>query len=348
MSARPPRRLLGLLTAALAIPLTWAGTAAAADEVNVYSSRHYDSDRALYDAFTKETGIRVRLIEGNADQLIERIRNEGANSPADVFITVDAARLARAAEAGILQPFRSAVVESRIPAALRDANGQWFAVSTRARVVMYDKERGRPEGLTRYEDLADPRFRGQICIRSASHPYNTSLTASILSANGPEKTEAWAQGFTANLARPPQGGDRDQFRAIPAGQCRLAISNTYYLAAIGASERAEDKALFARIGVIFPNQGADDRGTHVNISGAGLVKGAPNPAAAGRFLEFLTTPAAQAAFALGNMEYPAVAEAPLHPVLEQMGSFRPEPVDAERTNTFAGPALQIMQRAGWR
>ncbi|MDN3567852.1 extracellular solute-binding protein [Paeniroseomonas aquatica] len=346
MPACPPRRLLGLAAAAL---LAWgARPAAAAGEVNLYSSRHYDSDRALYEAFTKETGIRVRLIEGDADQLIERIRNEGANSPADVFITVDAARLARAANAGVLAPFRSGVIEARIPAGLRDPEGMWFAVSKRARVVMYDRERGAPEGLTRYEDLAEPRFKGQICVRSSSHPYNTSLAASILAADGAERTEAWARGFAANLARPPQGGDRDQFRALPAGQCRLAIANTYYLAAIGASERPEDKALFARIGVIFPNQGEGDRGTHVNVSGAGLVKTAPNRAAATRFLEYLTGDSAQATFALGNMEYPAVAAAPLHPALAAMGSFRPEPVDAERTNTNAGPALQIMQRAGWR
>ncbi len=346
MPVRPTRRLLAL--AASACLAAWSGPAASANEVNLYSSRHYDSDRALYEAFSKETGIRVRLIEGDADQLIERIRNEGANSPADVFITVDAARLARAASSGILQPLRSPVIEQRIPAALRDGQGLWFAVSTRARVIMYDKERGTPEGLARYEDLADPRFRGQICVRAASHPYNTSLGASILAANGPERTEEWAKGFAANLARPPQGGDRDQFRAIPAGQCGLAIANTYYLAAIGASERAEDKALFSRIGVIFPNQAPGDRGTHVNISGAGLVKTAPNREAAVRFLEYLTSGPAQERFALGNMEYPAVADAPLHPALRAMGSFRPEPVDAERTNANATQALQIMQRAGWR
>ena len=345
MPSCPPRRLFGLMAATL---LAWTGPAAAAEEVNLYSSRHYDSDRALYDAFTKETGIRVRLIEGDADQLIERIRNEGANSPADVFITVDAGRLARAAGAGILEPFRSSLVERRIPAGLRDPEGMWFAVSKRARVIMYDKQRGAPEGLTRYEDLADPRFRGQVCVRSSNHPYNLSLAASILAADGAERTEAWARGLAANLARPPQGGDRDQFRAIPAGQCQLAIANTYYLAAIGGSDRPEDQALFARIGVIFPNQGADDRGTHVNISGAALVKTAPHRAAAGRFLEFLTGDTAQATFALGNMEYPAVPDAPLHPVLQAMGRFRAEPVDAERTRNFAGPALQIMQRAGWR
>ena len=347
---RVSRRLIAglLLLAAAAVAGAPPASAQQQGEVNLYSSRHYDSDRALYDAFTRETGIRVRLIEGDADQLIERIRNEGANSPADVFITVDAARLARAADAGLLQPFRSQSVESRVPAGLRDQDRMWFAVSQRARVVMYDKEKGPPQGLARYEDLADPKFRGQICARSAAHPYNVSLAASILAANGPEKTEEWARGVVANMARPPQGGDRDQFRAIPAGQCGLAIANTYYLAAIGASERAEDKALFARIGVVFPNQAPGDRGAHVNISGAGLVKTAPNRDAAARFLEFLVTDKAQEMFALGNMEYPAVAEAPLHPALRALGSFRGEPVDAARTNAHAPQALQIMQRAGWR
>lgn len=342
---RPHRRILGLLAAGLALGVA---TAAEAQEVNLYSSRHYDSDRALYEAFTKETGIRVRLIEGDADQLIERIRNEGANSPADVFITVDAARLARAAEAGIMQPVRSEVIDRRVPAGLRDANGMWFAVSQRARVIMYDKQRGVPQGLTRYEDLADPKFRGMLCVRSGNHPYNISLGASLLAADGPEATETWARGVVANMARPPQGGDRDQFRAIPAGQCQLAISNTYYLAAFGASQRDEDQALFRRIGVIFPNQAPGDRGAHVNISGAGMVRTAPHRADAQRFLEFLVSDKAQEMFALGNMEYPAVAEAPLHPALTAMGSFRSEPVDATRTNANAGPALQIMQRAGWR
>lgn len=332
-----------LLLSALAVP---AG--AQAQDVHVYSSRHYDTDRAIYEAFTRESGIRVRLIEGDADQLIERVRSEGANSPADVFITVDAARLARAAEAGILQPFPSAVVQARVPQALRDAGGMWFAVTQRARVLMYDKQDGAPAGLARYEDLSDPRFRGQVCARSSNHPYNLSLAASILAADGPTATEDWAKGVAANLARPPAGGDRDQFRAIPSGQCRIAIANTYYLAAFGASDRAEDKALFNRIGVIFPNQAAGDRGTHVNISGAGLVKIAPNREQAAKLLEFLTGDQAQQMFALGNMEYPAVPDAPLHPALQAMGQFRAEPVDAARTNRFSAQALQILQRSGWR
>lgn len=360
MIARPAR--LASRRAVLALAVAAAGllpaaglraqaqptAAAGSGEVHVYSSRHYDSDRQLYEGFTRATGIRVRLIEGDADQLIERIRTEGANSPADVFITVDAARLARASGAGILQPFASRAIAERVPPALRAADNTWFAIAQRARVIMYDKEAGVPQGLARYEDLADPRFRGMICVRSGAHPYNTSLGASILAADGPERTEEWAKGVVANMARPPQGGDRDQFRAIPSGQCKLAIANTYYLAGVGASQRPEDQALFRRIGVIFPNQAEGDRGTHVNISGAGLVRTAPNRAAAERFLEYLTSDEAQQVVALGNMEYPAVPDAPLHPALQAMGRFRAEPVDAAKTNANAPQALQIMQRAGWR
>lgn len=317
-------------------------------EVAVYSARHYDTDRQLYDAFTRETGIRVRLIEGDADQLVERIRTEGANSPADVLITVDAARLARAREAGVTQPHGSALIDQRVPAGLRDADGHWFAVSRRARVIMYDKQRGAPQGLARYEDLADPRFRGMICVRAANHPYNVSLAASILAADGPEATEAWARGVAQNMARPPQGGDRDQFRAIPSGQCQIAISNTYYLAAFGASQDPADRALFERIGVIFPNQAPGDRGAHVNVSGAALVKTSPHRENAVRFLEFLTTPEAQQILALGNMEYPVVDGVPLHPALAAMGSFRGEAIRASQSAHNAAEALRIMQRAGWR
>ncbi len=348
MTATAPRRLM--LAALLMAAPAFAPAAQAQNrgEVAVYSARHYDTDRRLYDAFTRETGIRVRLIEGDADQLVERIRTEGANSPADVLITVDAARLARAKDAGVTQGVRSAVLEERVPAGLRDAEGHWFAVSQRARVIMYDKTRGVPQGLARYEDLASDRFRNQICVRAANHPYNVSLAASILAADGQEATEAWARGVAANLARPPQGGDRDQFRAIPPGQCTLAISNTYYLGHFGASENPADRALFERIGVIFPNQGAGDRGTHVNISGVALIRTSPNRDNAVRFMEYMTTAEAQQIFALGNMEYPVVAGVPLHPALAAMGQFRAEPVHATQSAANAAEALRIMQRAGWR
>ena len=312
--------------------------------VNLYSSRHYDSDRTLYEAFTQASGIRIRLIEANADQLLERIRAEGANSPADVILTVDASRLARAVEMGLTQPVRSPVIAERV--SLRGPGDNWFAVSRRARVVMYDKALGSPEGLARYEDLADPKWRGQLLVRSSGNGYNVALASSVLAADGEAATEAWARGIAANLARPPSGGDQDQIRAMLAGQGRMAIANTYYLGLMHIGTRAEDRELAGRVGVVFPNQG--DRGTHVNVSGAALVKTAPNAENALRFLEFMTTPEAQRIFALGNMEYPAVAEAEIHPFLAALGSFKAEPPDGAKLLANAPEALRIMQRGGWR
>lgn len=338
------RRLL--LAASATAVFTPAVLRAQERVVSLYSSRHYDSDRQLYEGFTQETGIRIRVIEANADQLLERIRAEGANSPADVIITVDASRLARAQEMGLTQPIGSAVIEGRIPAALRARGGEWFAVSRRARVVMFDKARGAPEGIARYEDLADPRHRGQLLVRSSGNGYNVALAASVLAADGPEATEAWARGVAGNLARPPSGGDTDQIRAMLAGQGRMAIANTYYLGLLAVSQRAEDREAAGRVGVIFPNQG--DRGTHVNISGAALVRTAPNRASAVRFLEYLTTPGAQRIFALGNMEYPAVTDADVHPFLQSLGGFREEAPDGPKLLANAPEALRLMQRAGWR
>ncbi|MBX9698260.1 MAG: Fe(3+) ABC transporter substrate-binding protein [Acetobacteraceae bacterium] len=350
MPARIARRALGFLASGLASTLLLGAGAAAqqAGEVNLYSSRHYDTDRELYDAFTRETGIRVRLIEANADQLMERIRAEGANSPADVLITVDAGRLARAKELGLLRPVHSPVLDSRIPAHLRDPDGTWYGISMRARVIMYDRAQGLPAGLARYEDLAKPEFRNTVCTRSSGNIYSIGWTASMLAANGPEATEAWTKGLVANMARPPQGGDTDQIRAITAGQCRFAISNTYYLGLLARSQRAEDRAVAERIAVLFPNQGQGDRGTHVNISGAGVVRTAPNAENARRFLEYLSGPRAQQIFAEGNMEYPVVADAPVHAFLLGLGNFRQDPLNASVLATNAPPALQAMQRAGWR
>ncbi|MDB5412049.1 MAG: idiA [Rubritepida sp.] len=314
--------------------------------VSLYSSRHYDADKQIHEAFTQASGIRVRVIEANADQLIERIRAEGANSPADVFLTVDASRLARAAELGLTQPYASAVIDGRIPEALRDPAGHWFAASTRARVFMYDKAKGVPAGLARYEDLADPKFHGQVAVRSSGNGYNVALASSYLSANGAEATESWARGIAGNLSRPPSGGDRDQIRAMMAGQGSIAVSNTYYLGLMSISQQAEEREMAPRVGVIFPNQG--DRGTHVNVSGAAMVKTSPNRDSAKAFLEYLTTPAAQRVFALGNMEFPAVPEAEVHPFLLALGSFKPEPPDGPKMLANAPEALRLMQRGGWR
>lgn len=312
----------------------------------IYSSRHYDTDRELYDGFTRQSGVRIRLIEANVDQLLERIRAEGANSPADVLVTVDAGRLARAQEAGVLAPVRSAVLDSRIPAHLRDPEGHWYGFSMRARVVMYDRAQGLPEGLARYEDLARPDFRGMVSTRSSSNIYSIGWTASMLAANGAEATEGWARGIAANLSRPPQGGDTDQIRAVAAGQGRLAISNTYYLGLLHRSARAEDREIAGRMAVLFPNQG--DRGTHVNISGAGVVRTAPNREAAAAFLEYLSSAPAQSIFADGNMEYPVVADAQPHAFLRRLGDFKQDPLNAARMAALSPEALRIMQRAGWR
>lgn len=312
----------------------------------IYSSRHYDTDRELYDGFTRQTGVRIRLIEANVDQLLERIRAEGANSPADVLVTVDAGRLARAREANVLAQIRSTVLDSRIPAHLRDPDGFWYGFSVRARVVMYDRNLGLPAGLARYEDLARPEFRGMVSTRSSSNIYSIGWTASVLAANGAEATEAWARGIAANLSRPPQGGDTDQIRAVAAGQGRLAISNTYYLGLLHRSARAEDREIAGRMAVLFPNQG--DRGTHVNISGAGVVRTAPNREAAQAFLEYLSSPPAQSIFADGNMEYPVVADARPHAFLAGLGQFRQDPLNAARMAELSPEALRIMQRANWR
>lgn len=315
--------------------------------VNVYSSRHYDTDRALYDGFTTVSGgVRVRLIEGNADQLIERIRNEGANSPADVLVTVDAARLVRAMDADLLAPVRSEVLESRIPAHLRDPDGHWFGLSKRARVLIVPKDWAPPKPIARYEDIADPAFRNTILVRTSNHVYNISLAGSILAANGEAGLEAWARGVAANMARPPQGGDTPQILAVAAGQGRIAISNTYYLARLLRSARAEEKAAAATLKPIFPNQ--EDRGTHVNISGAGVVRTAPNREAAQAFIEYLTSIKAQEMFASGNNEYPVVDEANVVPEVAAWGRFKEDRLNATAYARNGAKALAIMQRAGWR
>ncbi len=314
--------------------------------VNIYSARHYDTDRELWEAFTRQSGIRVRVIEANVDQLLERIRAEGANSPADILVTVDIGRLARAKDAGVFQPTRNAMLESRIPAHLRDPDGHWFGFTTRARVIMYDKAVGLPAGFTRYEDLAKPEYANSIAVRSSGYIYNIGWTASVLAADGLEATEAWARGIATNMARPPSGGDRDQIRAVLAGQGRFAIANTYYLGLLAISQRTEERELAQRVGVLFPNQA--DRGTHMNVSGAGIIKTAPNREAAVAFLEYMSGPAAQALFAGSNMEYPVVADATIHPFLRALGEFKQDPISATVLAANMPEALRLMQRAAWR
>lgn len=314
-------------------------------EVNLYSSRHYDTDEALYSDFTAATGIRVNRIEAGADALIERMLSEGINSPADVLITVDAGRLARAQDAGLLQPLASELLASRIPAYLRDSDGHWFGFSKRARVIMYNRDAVSPDAIATYEELADEAWRGRLLIRSSTNVYNQSLTGAMLAAHGEEATEAWARGIVANLARRPQGGDTDQIRACAAGEGDIAVANTYYLGNLMRSANPDDRAVAERVGVIFPNQ--DDRGTHVNISGGGVARHAPNREAAVLFLEYLASDSAQAYFAQGNSEYPVVEGVPVAEHIAGFGEFREDELAAEVFARNNAQALMIMDRAGW-
>ena len=314
-------------------------------ELNLYSSRHYNTDQALYDSFTQQTGVTVNLIEGEADGLIERIKSEGANSPADVLLTVDAGNLWQAEQDGMFQPVSSATLEERIPSNLRDPQGRWFGFSRRARVIVYNKDQVNPSQLSTYEDLASPQWEGEILIRSSSNVYNQSLVASLIAALGEQETQAWLNGLMANLARPPEGNDTAQIQACAAGVGSLAIANSYYLARLQASDAPEDQEVAEKVGIFFPNQ--DGRGAHLNISGGGVVQTAPNPEAAVQFLEYLTTPSAQEYFADGNYEYPVVEAVPLSPVLQSFGTFKADPVNVSVYGSNQKLAVLLMDQVGW-
>ena len=314
--------------------------------VNLYSARHYDIDEALYDEFTAETGIEVNVLEGEPDELIERITNEGEQSPADVFIAVDAGRLWRAQEAGIFQPVDSEVLNSRVPENLREPSGLWFGLTTRARVLVYNPENVDPSELSTYEDLADPKWEGRVCVRSSSNVYNQSLVGSMVETDGVEATEAWAEGLVANFARQPEGGDTDQIKAVAAGQCDVAIANHYYWARLAKSDDPSDQEAVANTAVFFPNQ--EDRGTHVNISGMGLVESAPHPENAIAFMEFLVSPEAQAVFAEGNNEYPVVDGIDLDPIVAELGDFKVDEVNVSAYGKNNPEVTEIVDRAGWQ
>lgn len=313
--------------------------------LNLYSARHYQTDEALYANFTAQTGIRINRIEAKEDELLERIRNEGANSPADVFLTVDAARLAKADELGLFAPVKSKVLEARIPANLRSPN--WFAFSTRARVIVANKDMVKSEDVQNYEDLAKPVLKGKVCSRSGSHPYNISLMASLIANIGEAKAEEWARGVVANFARTPKGGDTDQIKAVAAGECGVAISNSYYLARMLRSSNPADRQVIANIKIIWPNQSGV--GTHINVSGGGMLKTSPNKESAVKFLEYLASDDAQRYFADGNNEWPAVASIKItNPALDAMGKFKSDSLDVTMLAKNAASAQRAYDRAGWK
>ena len=322
------------------------GGQAAADEVNVYSSRHYSTDQALYEGFTEATGIEVNLIEAEGDALIERLQAEGDASPADVFITADASRLARAVEAGLFQPASSEALTAAVPENLRHPDGLWFGLSTRVRGIVYARDRVDPGEIPTYETLAEPAWEDRVCIRSSSNVYNQSLVASMIATDGLEAAESWAEGIVANMARKPQGGDTDQIKAVASGECDVAVANHYYLARLIASDKPEDNEVAQLVDIVFPNQ--EGRGSHANISGGGVAAHAPNREAAVKFLEYLATPDAQSHFADGNQEWPVVDGVKLSPVLEAWGSFKTDDVSVESYGRNNAEALKAMDRAGWQ
>ncbi len=330
---------------ALACFAALIATPALAAEVNVYNSRHYSTDRELWELFTKSTGIKVNVVDGEFDALAARLKAEGARSPADVMIAVDAGRLAAAAADGLFQPLRLPEVEAAIPAHLRDPDGRWFGFSMRARVFVVPKGLAAADTPQRYEDLADARFRGQVLVRSGTNIYNLGLTSSVLAAVGEPATEAWARGLVANLARPPRGGDADQIRAVAAGEGRIGITNTYYLGNLARSARADERAIAESVRVVFPNQA--DRGTHVNVSGAGIVRSAPNVENARKLLAFFASAEAQRYIADVNMEYPANPAVEPHAFLRELGNFKADQLNASAYAQTNGQARRINERAGW-
>ncbi|MFN3944809.1 MAG: extracellular solute-binding protein [Allosphingosinicella sp.] len=322
------------------------GAGAAGGEVNLYTARHYDSDLALYDRFTQLTGIRINRIEGNADQLIARMTSEGERSPADVFITADAGALWRAQQAGLFQPVQSQVLGEAVPENLREPQGHWYGFSRRARIVAYDPEKVRPEEIDTYEKLAGERFRGKLCVRSADSVYNLSLVGALIEAWGPERAGQWAQGIVANMARAPEGGDRDQIRAVGAGVCEVALTNSYYYIRMANGEDANDRQVTSRVLLAFPS--LDGQGAHVNISGGGVARHAPNRDNAQRLLEFFASAEVQQHIARNNNEFPASPGVQAPPPVDAFANFQAHPMPVARFAARQPEAQSLMSRAGWR
>lgn len=344
---KPAPRRLGALAALTAAALTVAApqAAQAEGELNLYSSRHYDTDERLYSDFEAATGIVINRIEAGADELIERMQAEGENSPADVLLTVDAGRIWRAEQAGLFQPVESEILEQRIPAHLRHPDNLWYAFSQRARIIFYAPDRVAEPPRT-YEELADPKFKGQICARSSSNIYMLSLLASIIEHKGQEAATQWAQGLKDNLARDPQGGDTDQLRGLVSGECDIALSNTYYFARAIRQDVSGLSDSIDGISWVFPNQ--SDRGAHVNVSAGGVAKYAPNPENAVKFLEYLASRQAQEYFSAGNDEYPAVPGVGLSPSVAKLGLFRQDSLNLEALGRNQPMAQLIYDTVGYK
>ena len=340
-----------------ALALVWGAAAQAQEQVvNLYSARHYSTDEALYNNFTKATGIKINRVDADDAGIIARLKAEGSASPADVILLVDAARLWRGEQDGLFLPIKSKLLEDAIPANLRaapaaDGGIPWFGFSTRARVVVYDKVRVKREDVDTYEELGDPKNKGKLCIRSGAHPYNLSLFGAVTEHLGPEKSEAWLKSMVDNMARAPKGGDTDQIKAVAAGECQIGVTNSYYLARMMRSNNPEDRAVVEKVGVVFPNQ--NSWGTHVNIAGAAVARHAKNQANAVKFLEYLASPSAQNYFANGNNEWPVAKGVNTdNPALKSMtggsGQFKSETIPISAVGANQVKVQQMLDRVGFK
>lgn len=334
-----------LLLAALMLPLT-LGACSRQESINVYSARQEALIKPLLDSFSAETGIAVNLVTGDGDALLARLRNEGLNSPADLFLTSDAGNLYRAQQADLLQPVTSAALVAAVPAHLRSDENLWFGLTLRARVLVYAPDRVDPAELSDYAALADPVWRQRICVRSSSNIYNQSMVAGMLASQGAEATEAWLQGFVANFARPPQGGDRDQIKAVASGQCDVALVNNYYLGGMLRSEDTEERAAAEQVQLFWPNQ--TGRGVHINISGAGITRSAAHPEEARQLIEFLLREDSQQWYAEANNEYPVRPGIAPSELLQSWGEFRADPLKVSELGRLNAAAVMAMDRANWK
>ena len=330
----------------LASLLILIGAAPISAQINLYTHRHYDSDKILFEKFTKETGIKINVIKGSADQLIQRMISEGKNSPADILLTVDAGRLHRAKEAGVLQSINSNTINKNVPSEMRDPDGFWYGLTVRARVIVYAKDRINSNELSTYEDLATAKWKGKIAIRSSGNIYNQSLMASLIEANGSRRALRWAMGIRKNMARAPRGNDRDQVRAVAAGLADIAVVNTYYLGILANSKEKKDRDVFNKVSVFFPNQ--NNRGTHINISGAGIAKYSKNKSDAIKFIEFLTSPEAQETFGKVNYEYPLFIENNKSDLLKSWGTFKADKQNLSILGIRNSEAVKLFDRADWK
>ena len=322
------------------------GASEEAGRVSVYSHRHYDTDQQLFRQFTELTGVQVNVQTASADELITRLETEGASTRADLLITVDAGRLQRAKERNLLRSVDSEVLRANVPAHLSDPEGYWYGLTQRARIIAYSLDRVSADELSTYEDLADPKWRGRILVRSSENIYNQSLLASLIAVHGEDEATEWARGVVENMARAPRGGDRDQVKEVAAGVGDLAITNTYYVGLLLNGDDEADRDLAQKVGIFFPNQG--DRGAHVNVSGAGVTAHAPNPENALKLLEFLTDTEAQTGYAEANFEYPVKPGIGWAETLSEWGEFRPDTLNLSLLGELNPQAVMVFDRAGWR